>query len=40
MNDVCFLDAHDGQQMHGLCACSGIVARHACVVRAFATIYM
>lgn len=29
MNDVCFLDAHDGQQMHGLCAGAGILARHA-----------
>lgn len=29
MNDVCFLYAHDGQQMHGLCACVRILARHA-----------
>lgn len=29
MNDVCFLYAHDGQQMHGRCAGGWILARHA-----------
>lgn len=29
MNDVCFLYAHDGQQMHGRCAGGGMLARHA-----------